>query len=302
MIVKVLSTALPVFIALGIGILCRAKNIISREGMNAIRNVAVNITLPVVLFASFAAADYSAETIAIPIGTFVISAVGLIIGYLLKKPLKQGHCFPFMMTGFEGGMLGYGLYALLYKGQSNGYLALLDLGNAAFVFTIYKALICGKGEAKEAVKSAIYSPTLWGIILGVLLGATGLYTRMEPSGCQEILNSVTAFIAAPTSMLILLGIGYDLDFSHVHWKNVLTITVMREVVMALMFVMFLFLNMKFVGGKISLGTIILWCLLPTTYIVPMFADTEEERADISTSLSISTLLCLAGFTVLAAFV
>jgi len=302
MLVKVLSTALPVFVALGLGILCRTKHIISREGMDAIRNVAVNITLPVVLFASFASANYSPETIMIPIGTFIISAIGLIIGYLLKKPLKQGHCFPFIMTGFEGGMLGYGLYALLFKGQSNAHLALLDLGNAAFVFTIYKALICGKGQAKAAIKSAVYSPTLWGIILGVILGSTGLYTKMEPSGCQEILNSVTTFIAAPTSMLILLSIGYDLDFSHVHWKNVLTIVVMRELVMAVMFIMFLLLNRNFVGGKVAIGTLILWCLLPTTYIVPIFADNDDERADVSTAISLSTLLCLLGFTILAAFV
>ncbi len=293
---------MPVFITLAIGILCRTRNVISRSGMDAIRNIAVNITLPAVLILSFASADYSAKTILIPVTAFVTATAGLALGYTAKAIFRESRCFPFMLTGFEAGMLGYGLFALLFRGQSNSMLALLDLGGATFVFTLYKALLCGKGGVKSAVRSAVTAPTLWAIVLGVVIGATGLYDAMAPSGGQEVFNTITGFISAPTSVLILLGIGYDLDFSHVHWNKVLRITASRIVVLAVMFLIFIIVNNTLLKGIIPVSTLLLFFILPPPYVVPVFADEEEEKADISTALSLCTVLCLTGFTIMAVFV
>ena len=45
-IFEVSSTVLPVIIMLGIGVICRKNEIISREGVQSLKNVAVNIALP----------------------------------------------------------------------------------------------------------------------------------------------------------------------------------------------------------------------------------------------------------------
>ena len=52
--IEVLQTVLPVVVMLFIGIQCRSRNIISREGIQALKNVVVNIALPAVLINAFA--------------------------------------------------------------------------------------------------------------------------------------------------------------------------------------------------------------------------------------------------------
>ena len=48
-LIAVLEKALPVFVMLAIGMLCRKKQIISRAGVDAMKTFAVNITLPAVM-------------------------------------------------------------------------------------------------------------------------------------------------------------------------------------------------------------------------------------------------------------
>ena len=47
-VIEVLQTILPVMIMLCIGMICRSRQLISREGINALKSVAVNIALPAV--------------------------------------------------------------------------------------------------------------------------------------------------------------------------------------------------------------------------------------------------------------
>ena len=67
---SVLHTALPVFLALGLGMLCRSRNFLSREGVDALKKVAVNITLPAVLLNAFAMAEYSAAALVLPVTVY----------------------------------------------------------------------------------------------------------------------------------------------------------------------------------------------------------------------------------------
>ena len=53
-LIHVLETALPVFLTLGLGVLCRRTKLLSPEGVKALKSVAVNITLPAVMFSAFA--------------------------------------------------------------------------------------------------------------------------------------------------------------------------------------------------------------------------------------------------------
>lgn len=296
---RILETILPVFLSLFIGIVIRKTKMIDRRGMDAIRKLALNITLPAVVFSAFSAADYSPKTIGIPIMFYLIGGVGLALGYIANRTLKMGARAPFMMSCFEIGMMGYGLYALLYKGQSNSMIALVDLGAAAFVFTIYKGMATGKGDLKSSLLSTFKTPNIWAIFAGAVIGATGLYTHPATSGAFKVLTGAADFLGAPTGALILLGIGYDLELKNVRWSNVLRIVITRAVIVAITFVIAYFANAYLLGGILPIGTLGLVFILPPPYIAPVFADTDTERADLSSALSILTIICLAGFTVLS---
>ncbi|MBQ7521150.1 MAG: hypothetical protein IJU12_12595 [Clostridia bacterium] len=57
---------LPVALTLGLGALCGKKRILDRRGIDALKTVAVQIGLPAVLLHTFATAEYSLATLAVP--------------------------------------------------------------------------------------------------------------------------------------------------------------------------------------------------------------------------------------------
>ena len=301
--IRVLETALPVFITLAIGMLCRSRNILSRAGVDQLKSVAVNICLPAVLVSSFATAEYSKSSITVPLVIFAICILSLIVGKFAAKLFKvQGKLTPYLMTGFEAGMLGYGLFALLFKGQPNSHFAIIDLGQVLFVFTVYKILLSGKAGLNNVLKEALSSPVLWGIIVGLILGASGLYEALKPSGVSGIIDSLTGFISAPTSVLILISIGYDLVPSEIRWKKTAAIVVMRFAIMAIMLGVAMLVNKLLLGNAMHTGALILMFILPPPYVLPVFADAQDERANISSALSVTTLVSIALFAVMSALV
>lgn len=277
------------------------KDILNRGGVDALRKLAVDITLPAVLFSAFATADYSPRNMLIPLLTFLLCIAALLLGILFKKLLKcDSLLMPYLMTGFEAGMLGYGLFALLYPGQSSSSFAIIDLGQVLFVFTLYKGMLMGKGSTKELVRQAFSSPVLWAIIVGMFFGITGLYSALEPSGVASVIDKLAEFIAAPTSCLILISIGYDLEFKGTPWKRVLSYTGMRFTIMALILALSVSVNRQLLGGIMHEGALVLMMILPAPYVLPIFTDAESERTDIASTLSVMTLLSLVLFSIMAA--
>ncbi|MBE5815108.1 MAG: hypothetical protein E7320_07895 [Clostridiales bacterium] len=297
-IVGILEKALPVFLMLGLGMLCRKTKLLSREGVNTLKSVAVNITLPAVMFSAFATAEYSLSSISIPVTMFAACLLALFLGFAGCRLFGlKGRLSPFMAAGFEAGMLGYALFAILFSEAERPAFAIVDLGQVLFVFTVYKALLAGKGGLRGVVQEAVASPTVWAIIAGLIVGVSGLYRALIPSGISGIINAVTDFVAAPTSAIILLAIGYDLVFADVRWKETLKLVGLRLAVSAVVLGLLLVAN-RLLGNVMHTGALLMMLILPPPYVLPIFADVEEERADISSALSLLTLIGILLYVVL----
>ena len=298
--IRVIEAALPVLLALAIGMLCRKKQFLSRDGVDTLKKVVVNITLPAVLVNAFATAEYQRSTLVIPLVMFLLCCAGLLLGKLLARLLRlPGRLSPFLATGFEAGMLGYALFTLLYPKESTAQFALLDLGQVLFVFTLYKGLLSGRQGRKALVKDAVTSPVLWAILVGVLLGATGLYAAMGRIGVSGILDSVTDFVSAPTGMIILLTVGYDLVLEEIPWKETFRFILLRLLVMAVLLGVLLGLNRTVLHGAVHEGAAMLMFLLPPPYVLPVFANEPAQRVQISAALSALTIVSLVLFALLS---
>ena len=188
---------------------------------------------------------------------------------------------------------------MLCGAEHTANFAIVDLGQVLFVFTVYKALLAGKGGLKDVVHEAVTSPTVWAIIAGLIVGISGLYSALKPSGVSNIVDAITSFIAAPTSAIILLAIGYDLVFTEVRWKQTLSLVGLRLVVSAIVLGLLLVVN-KLLGNIMHTGALWMMLILPPPYVLPIFADVEEERADISSALSLLTLISILLYVVLIA--
>lgn len=299
-IVSVIETALPVCLALGLGMFCRSSGFLSREGINALKKVVLNLTLPFVLLDAFATAEYSIAALILPTLMFGICCLALGLGFLVFRISgMRGRLTPFLFSGFEAGMLGYALFVLLFPKESVSQFALPDIGQTLFVFTLYKILLSGKKDIRAIGKDMLSTPILWAVAAGVLIGATGLYKAMEGWGFSGIFSSATGFLSAPTGMIILLTVGYDLVPGDIPWKKVGGLIFMRLGIMAVCLAVMVGLNRMLLGGILFEGAALLMLILPPPYVIPVFADEPGERVQISSALSAMTLVTMILFTGLA---
>ena len=292
----VLEKALPVFVMLALGVLCRKKQIISREGVGAMKTFAVSITLPAVMFSAFATAQYSLHSVIVPLVIFAVCVLMLLLGRAGCRMLGVGgRLSPFLTTGFEAGMLGYALFALLYPQEPTAAFAMVDLGQVLFVFTLYKALLAGRGGLGGVIAEAAHAPTVWAIAAGILVGASGLYGAMQATGISRVVDAVTSFVAAPTSAVILLTIGYDLNPAEIRLGKTLRLAALRFGIAGIALLAVLAADRLLLGGMMHTGALVLLFMLPPPYVLPVFADEPQEREDISSALSVTTLISLLLF-------
>lgn len=301
-LIAMLQTALPVFLALGLGMLCRRRSFLSRDGVDTLKKVVINITLPAVLLQAFASAKYSPSTVVLPVLVFALCCLALVLGKVLTRLLRiPGRLAPFVATGFEAGMLGYALFSLLFPQVSSAEFAILDLGQTLFVFTLFKILLSGKTDWKAIGRDMATTPILWAVLVGVILGATGLYEAMANWGIRGIFDSAAEFVAAPTGMIILLTVGFDLVLKEIPWKKTASLILLRLIVMAVILGIMIAINRTVLNGIMFEGAAVLLCILPPPYVIPVFADEPAERVQIASALSALTLMTIILFALYSAF-
>lgn len=301
-LIATVQTALPVFLALALGMLCRRRSFPSRDGVDTLKKVVINITLPAVLVQAFASAKYSPSTMVLPVLIFLLCCLALVLGKVVAKLLRlPGRLAPFVATGFEAGMLGYALFALLFPQVSSAEFAILDLGQTLFVFTLFKILLSGKTDWKAIGHDMATTPILWAVLAGVILGATGLYDAMAAWGIRGIFDSAAEFVAAPTGMIILLTVGYDLVLREIPWKKTAGLLALRLIVMTVILGIMIALNRTVLKGIMFEGAALLLCILPPPYVIPVFADEPAERVQTASALSALTLVTIVLFALCSVF-
>ncbi len=300
----VLITVLPVLVMLFIGMLCRRFTLISKEGIKGMQSLVVNITLPAVLLGAFARTSYSLETALYTVAIFIICLAAYFLGYLAKGVFRaKSKLFPFFTTGFEAGMLGYAFFILLFGAINTNRFAVADLGQVLFVFTVYNLLLGAKNgqdvSFKQSFQKMLLSPIIIAIAVGVVLGATGL-SQLLLSDLGQVLFSTIDFIAAPTGAVILIVVGYGIQLGQIRWVETLKTVGGRLLVLGILLFPALYLtDLLFPGVEIARYALILLFILPPPFVLSVFVANEDEEAYISSSLSVSTLLSVLLFAVMA---
>lgn len=307
MVTQILSMVLPVLAMILLGRLCATKGILNDERHAGLKAIIGDILLPVVLFNAFFTAQYDGKLLLVFALVFSSCLLALIAGYLLKKFVKPyDRYMPLLMTSFEGGMLGYALYALVAGQSQTAVYAMVDIGQTMFAYTVFLAALKsaegGRMSPKAMVSNMVHNKACIGMTLGIVLGALGVHKAIAPTAFGAVLAELISFITAPTSALILLVVGYQLNFSKKLMKPVAITLALRTVVMLAIFGMvsaILFAIIEY--DKLLMLALMLQYTLPAPFIIPLFADLGEDGEYVSTSLSMGTLLSVVLFVFVAAF-
>lgn len=305
MALSVIQMVLPIILLLGLGVLCKKKQIIKLEGLAGIKSVVSDICLPVVLFNAFFTAHYSTTVLITFVAVFLGFGIALLLGFALRRlAAPHGRFFPFLLASAEGGMLGYALYGVL-MGEQSGF-ATVDLGQTVFAYTIFMGTLTSvdgqKLSAGKLLKNIFTNKCCIGMALGILLGATGVGAWVLGSGASGIVTGIISAITAPTSALVLIIVGYELDLDKTLLKPVAVTVLSRLVIMAALLALVSFIIFRIVPFDPSLQiALMVMYALPAPFIIPLFADVGDEGKYISTSLSVHTLCTILLFAAIAAY-
>lgn len=306
MTLSILRMVLPVLAAFGLGYLCKRKRVFGADGLAGLKAVVGNVTLPAVLFYAFFTAEYSGRIALMFAVVFLSCVLGLLAGFALRRFMKPyGKFLPFLLTNFEGGMLGYALFGLLYPGQTRVF-AMADIGQTFCAFTVFLAALKAVGGEKAGVKALagnmLHNVVFICITLGALLGALGIGQQVLASPAGPVVSELVQFIGAPTSALILIIVGYELSFRKDLLSPVLKTVGLRLAVMyALLALGALAVFSLIPFEKPLFVAMLLAYSMPAPFIIPLYADVSGHGEYISTTLSVQTILSIALFIAIAAY-
>ena len=307
MITQILSMVLPVLVMIALGRLCAVRGILNDERHAGLKAIIGDILLPVVLFNAFFTAQYDGKLVLVFVLVFLGCLIALLAGYALRRFVAPyGRFMPLLMTSFEGGMLGYALYALLAGQEHLATYAMVDIGQTMFAYTVFlAALKSAEGQRmtpKAMLTNMLTNKACIGMLLGIVLGALGVHRALAPTAFGQVLTELIAFVTAPTSALILLVVGYQLKVSRKLMRPVLTTMGLRlAVMMGVMALVSLTLFAIIPYDRLLMLALMLQYTLPAPFIIPLFADLKEDGEYVSTTLSLGTVLTVVLFFFVAAF-
>lgn len=301
---QVLEVIVPVVVMILIGTLANQKRLLSSAGIDAIKTLLVTVCIPAVIFGTFYKTVFTWESgmLCLIMAAFTIAA-GL-IGIGAKKILGIDQALtPYLCTTIEGGMMGYALFILLF-GQENLYhLALLDLGTALILFPYLLTRLRLREQStvsgKEIARSLV-TPINIAIAGGLLVSLSGLGRPLSVSPIGHVLNGTLSFLSGPTGALILLIVGYGLDFSRVHWGETMKTVLTRAAVFSVCGVLVYGIVTRMLPGDPLYGyAVIMAFILPPSYVFSVFAKGEREEAYVGSVLAVYTVITLIGYGGLA---
>ena len=305
-VTAVIVRILPVLIILAIGNVIRARRMLSAQSADELRGIVVNVALPAVLFVAFLDMDLDAAYL----GLFVTIAIAcfLLLGYgfLLRRLAGIDHdYFPYVMTGFEFGMVGITLFGSAYSLANVGYIAIVDLSHELFIWFVLATLLAAKRDGRTSLRSVVRgfatSPLIIAILAALILNLSGAADWFAQMPVGSALMQTFDFLGGLLIPLILILIGYGM---HLTWSGIVAslgvverrlavIVQAARAINALVIRRWLGLDPAF---EVALFT---FFILPPPYIVPLFmpADRTAERVYVNNVLSVYTAVSLVIFIV-----
>ena len=302
----VLQIITPIFAAVGFGILAKRKNMISAEQMQGLQQYVMKFGLPCVVFNSCYGAKISAE--AVTSMALVVPLVLLSSVWAFRSREKWGgyHNFPMLFSAKETGMLGIPLFMTLFGVEQAYRVGVLDLAQSVIAIPCIAILAADAGKnptVGEITKKVVKSSLLIMSVLGLVLNLSGAAAWMNGVGIGGIITETTGFLSQPVSAAMLFSVGYNFSMGKDSRGEIFRIAAIHFV----MFAVFcgIMQGVLLLLGEVDAETrwaVLLYCMLPCSYLSPSLGRSEEEYTISSGVCSILTVVSLAIFCVMAAIV
>ncbi len=305
---QIVNRVLPILLLIGLGAWIRWRQFLPERTIDDLRKIATNFALPSVLFLSFLNTDLQAKYVVIFITLILLCATMLTLSRLAQRKWSIQHIyFPFLMTGFEYGMIGVALFGSAYGLDRIGALAVMDLGHELFIWFVFLAFMLsvrdGVQRPGQLARTFFSSPVVIGILAGIglnLLGAQSfLYDR---PGIGAVMRTLE-YLGNMLIPLILIIVGYGIKLDRAGLRDAALVIVVR---LSILIPLALVLNRVLIRGLLDLdasfeAALFTMLILPPPFIIPLYMRTDlpDERRYVNNVLTLYTLVTVAIFAVYA---
>lgn len=306
----IINRVLPILFLIGLGYWIRQRQFLAESTIDDLRKLVVNVTLPAVLFISFLYIELELKYLVLFVTLYVMCVGMFTLGTRLKPRIAPDHeYFPFVMTGFEYGMLGVSLFGGAYGLSAIGYIAIADLGQEIFVWSFLLAMLLMKRDGvthpRDLLMAVFRSPVMIAIMAGILLNILGAQEFLEDTIVTGAFMRTFDFLSNLTIPLILIIVGYGIKIDLANVREPLKVIGIR---LAILIPAALLLNVVLIRGLLDLDSSIeaaffTLLILPPPFIVPLYmrAGVEDERRYINNLLTLYTIVTIVIFTIYFSF-
>lgn len=305
--IQILNQVLPILFLIALGYWTRQKHFLAETTIDELRKIVVNLALPAVLFTSFLHIELKSAYFVIFALTFVLGGLLFLLGRFLKKRLDIPYAyFPYLLTGFEYGMLGISLYGAAYGLEQIGYIAVADLGHEIFIWFVFLPLLLirrdGAQKPAQIVKSFLSAPVVIAILASLILNVLGGQTWLYELPVTGALMATLTFLGYLVVPLILIIVGYGIKFDRGGLKDALTVALIRlGILLPLVFVLNVYLIRGLLGlDRLFEAALFTLLILPPPFIIPLYADPKlaiEEKQYINNVLTVHTVISVTLFVI-----
>jgi hypothetical protein len=304
-VIDTIATSVPILLLIGAGVIVRKIKLLSERGLEEIKSLIVNAALPAAFFVTFLTVEFDTTYLGLFLFVPAILFVMLLVGYLADRLPLTKRPTPFLMTGFEFGMLGIGLFTTAY-GMSNFWsISVVALPHEIFVWfvlvTLMKARYGGPTDFRSTLISFARSPIIIAILSGLLLNLTGLTewftTALVPRSFVRALEMLSNIIGP----LILIVVGFGTRISLKGLGEAAPVMLIRGALIVLIAGWIApFVSRELLGlPRIFSHAIFTFLVLPPPYIVPLYipSSEEEDLAYSNNVLSSYTVISIVAFLI-----
>lgn len=305
--IQIVNRVLPILLLLSLGFWIRHRKFLTERTIDELRKIVVNIALPAVLFVSFLNVELKSAYFIIFLVLFLLCVALFFLGKIIKKQFKIQHAyFPYLLTGFEYGMLAVSLFGAAYGLDKIGYIAIVDLGHEIFIWFVFFPLLLAKRDGsqnpKVIIKAFLSTPVVMAILASLFLNMIGVNTVLYQLPITGGIIATLGFLSNLTVPLILIIVGYGVKFNREGLKEALLVSLIR---LGIMIPLALGLNTYLIRNNLHLDNffeIAMFTLLimPPPFIVPLYTSKEldiGEKSYINNVLTVHTIISVVIFLV-----
>lgn len=304
--ISVLKVVVPIFVAIFLGVIAKRKSMITQSGVHGLQQFVMKIGLPCIIFNSCLTANVGIESIGTMALVLPFVTCSTLWAYKARKNQFPYHNLPQLFSAQETGMLGIPLFIVLF-GSAHAYrVGILDLTQAICCYPTIAILSANAGEnptTKTIVKKVLTSPFTIMSLSGLALNISGIGRFLDHIGIGVILTESTAFLSQPVSALMIFSVGYNFSLSANNRKHAIQLSIIHFVAFAMMgLIVQLGLFLLPDVAPETRWAILLYSVLPASYLAPGLGRTEEDYALASNVCSLLTVVTLIVFCIMAVII